>query len=76
MEDSNDFRKFEEFVKQSFKEIMTSLQRQKMVIFSMVQNYSLLNLQPNQESTSLPNHQEPTITLQELSTRQELTIIF
>ena len=42
---------------------------------SMVRNYSFFNLQPNQESTSLPNHQEPTTTLQELSTHQELTII-
>ena len=39
----------EEFIKESFKEIMTSLQRQETTISSMVKSYSLLNIQPNQE---------------------------
>ena len=45
---SNDFREFEEFVKESFKKILASLQRRKMVFSSMVQNYSTLNLYQNQ----------------------------
>ena len=42
-----------------------ALQRQEMVISFMVQSYSILNLQPHQESTisfeeSPPLHQDPT----------------
>ena len=47
----------EEFIKESFKEIMTSLQRQETTISSMVKSYSLLNIQPNQELTIIV--QEP-----------------
>ena len=46
--DSNGFREFEEFVKESFKKILASLQRQEMVLSSMLQNYSTLNLHQNQ----------------------------
>ena len=59
MEDFEDFKE----IKEIFREIIASLQRQKRVMFYMVKSYSFLNLQSNQESTLLPNHQEPTTTL-------------
>ena len=68
---------FEEFVKESFKKIIISLQKQESVISSMVRNYSLLlNPNKNQQLSSLSTFQEPIITPQKsdaLPTHQELT---
>ena len=50
-----DFKK----IKEIFKEIITSLQRQERVMSSIVKSYSLFNLQPNQELTTIV--QEPLL---------------
>ena len=69
---------FEEFVKESFKNIIISLERQESVISSMVRNYSLLlDSKKNQQLSSFFTCQEPITTLQKshaLPTHQELTI--
>ena len=61
---SRDWREFENFVEESLKKIMGSLQRQEMTLSSMVKSYSLLNLQPNQELTTIVQEplSHPTLT--------------
>ena len=74
---ADSMKDFEEFVKESFKNIIISLERQESIISSMVRNYSLLlNPNKNQQLSSLSTFQEPIITPQKsdaLPTHQELT---